>query len=144
MARIRIDCPEQFSFSCRIPIRISDINYGGHVGNDSILSLVHEARMQFLNQYGYTEMSLGNYGLIMADAGIEFKAELFYGETVTAYVAVGEISRIGFDIYYKLEKASGDKSITVALAKTGMICYNYKEKKIAAVPDEVRQRLSGS
>jgi acyl-CoA thioester hydrolase len=144
MARIRIDCPDNFSFHCQIPIRINDINYGGHVGNDSLLSLVHEARMQFLLQHGYTEMSVGGYGLIMADAGIEFKAELFYGEIVNVSVAIGEISRIGIDIYYKLEKQSGEKTITVALAKTGMICYNYPEKKIAAVPEAVKQKLTGS
>jgi acyl-CoA thioester hydrolase len=144
MARIRIDCPEHFSFHCRIPIRINDINYGGHVGNDSLLSLVHEARMQFLQHHGYTEMAIGGLGLIMADAGIEFKAELFYGETVNVSVGIGEISRIGIDIYYKLEKQSGEKTITVALAKTGMICYNYHEKKIAAVPEAVKQKLTGS
>lgn len=144
MARIRIDCPEHFSFQCRIPIRINDINYGGHVGNDSVLSLVHEARMQFLIHHGYTEMAIGGLGLIMADAGIEFKSELFYGETVTVSVAAGEMTRIGFDIYYKLEKQAGEKTITVALAKTGMIFYNYSEKKIAAVPEAVKQKLSGS
>jgi len=144
MARIRIGCPEHFSFHCQIPIRITDINYGGHVGNDSLLSLVHEARMQFLRHYGYTEMAIGGLGLIMADAGIEFKAELFYGETVNVSVGIGEISRIGIDIYYKLEKQSGEKTIIVALAKTGMICYNYNEKKIAAVPEEVKQKLTGS
>lgn len=144
MARIRIDCPDNFSFSCQIPIRINDINYGGHVGNDSLLSLVHEARMQFLLYHGYTEMSVGGIGLIMADAGIEFKAELFYGDTVTVSIAIGEISRIGIDIYYKLEKKSGDQLVTVALVKTGMICYNYKEKKIVAVPAEVKQKLTGS
>lgn len=144
MARIRIDCPEHFSFHCQIPIRITDINYGGHAGNDSLLSLVHEARMQFLLHHGYTEMSVGGYGLIMADAGIEFKAELFYGEIVNVSVGIGEITRIGIDIYYKLEKQSGEKTMIVALAKTGMICYNYSEKKIAAVPEEVKQKLTGS
>lgn len=77
MARIRIDCPDNFSFSCQIPIRINDINYGGHVGNDSLLSLVHEARMQFLLHHQGTQMSVGGNGLIMADAGIEFKANCF-------------------------------------------------------------------
>jgi acyl-CoA thioester hydrolase len=144
MARIKTQLPDHFRFSCSIPIRITDINYGDHVGNDTILSIVHEARMQFLQSLGYSEMQFGGVGMIMADAAIEFKSELFYGDTVIASVAAGEISKIGFELFYKLETlrpAHGDKRIVVAIAKTGMICYDYSKKKIVAVPDEARVRL---
>lgn len=141
MARIKIAVPEQFSFSCQIPVRITDINYGGHVGNDTILTIVHEARMQFLNSLGYTEMNFGGNGMIMADAAIEFKNELFYGETVTVSVAVADISKIGFDLIYKLgKKTEGNKKI-VAIAKTGMICYDYTAKKITAIPEVALEKI---
>ena len=77
MARIKILLPDKFSFSTSIPIRITDLNYGGHVGNDSILSLIHEARMQFLNEFGFTEMEFGGVSLIMSDVAMEFKNEIF-------------------------------------------------------------------
>ena len=50
MARVKLQLPANFLFSTEIPIRISDINYGGHLGNDAVLSIVHEARIQFLQQ----------------------------------------------------------------------------------------------
>ena len=53
MARIKIDLPAKFSFSTNIPIRITDINFGGHVGNDTILSIIHEARAKFFTSFGY-------------------------------------------------------------------------------------------
>ena len=56
MARIRIDCPDNFSFSCQIPIRINDINYGGHVGNDSLLSLVLEILIVLYIQWFFTNV----------------------------------------------------------------------------------------
>jgi len=141
MARIKIDLPEKFSFTVSIPIRITDINYGGHVGNDAILSLIHEARMQYLKQFGYTELELAGIGLIMADAGIEFKNELFYGETVIVSVACGSFIKVGFDIFYKMEKEiSGSKKL-VASAKTGMVGYDYGNKKIAAIPEDVKEKL---
>jgi len=145
MARIRIDLPDQFAFTCSIPVRISDINYGGHVGNDAILSLVHEARLQYLQYYGYSELNLEGAGLIMADAAIEFKQELFYGETVLVSVAAAEWSRIGFELYYKLEKKKNDSStVLVAAAKTGMICYDYTLKKVTAVPAAVITRMKAA
>jgi acyl-CoA thioester hydrolase len=141
MARIKIHLPEAFSFSTQIAVRISDINYGGHVGNDSILSLIHEARLHFLKSFGYTELEFAGVGLIMADAAIEFKGEAFYGDVLKAYVAVEEISRIGFELYYKLVK--GEEETVVAIAKTGMICFDYTRRKVTAVPQEVLQKLRG-
>ncbi len=142
MPRIKIDLPGQFPFSTLLPVRITDVNYGGHVGNDTILSLIHEARMQYLHHYGYTELNLAGAGLIMSDVGIEFKSELFYGDQVKASVAIAEMSKIAFELYYKLEKEVNGKSILVAAAKTGMVCYDYDKKKVTAIPEEVRLKLS--
>jgi acyl-CoA thioesterase FadM len=146
MARIKIDLPDNFSFSTSIPIRITDINYGGHAGNDTILSLIHEARVQFLKAHGYTEVEFEGVGMIMSDAGIEFKNELFYGDVVIVSVTATGFSKVSFDIYYKLEKVlrqtKDDKKVLVAIAKTGMVCYDYKNKKIVVVPEKARAKLT--
>jgi len=141
MPRTKLLLPENFNFTANIPVRITDLNYGGHVGNDSILSLIHEIRVQFLRHHGYDELNLAGVGLIMADVTIEFKHELFYGEILRASVAAAEFSRIGFDLYYKLEKQTGEKWVSVTHARTGMVCYDYSLKKIAAVPKEVCSKL---
>ncbi len=142
MARIKIDLPENFTFHCDLAVRITDINYGGHVGNDAVLSILHEIRMQFFRHFGYTEMEFAGTGMLMADVAIEFKSELFYGDVINASVTASEFSKIGFDIFYKLEKQSGEQKKLVAVAKTGMICYDYDNKKIVAVPDEAKQKLT--
>ena len=147
MARIRIELPGSFPFSCKIPVRITDINYGGHAGNDTVLSIIHEARMQFLESIGYTELEFAGAGMIMSDVAIEFKNELFYGDIIIASVVAGDISGIGFDLFYKLETlrpANGDRNILVATAKTGMICYDYEKKKIVPIPAEARAKITGT
>jgi len=143
MARIKIDLPASFQFSTLIPVRITDLNYGGHVGNDTVLSIIHEARMQFLQQYGCTEMNFGGTGLIMSDVGIEFKNELFYGDRLRVSVALAEIAKVSFALYYKLEKESTAIPALVAAARTGMVCYNYAAKKIAAFPESLKQQFAG-
>lgn len=139
MARIKLSLPQSFSFSTSIPIRITDLNYGNHVGNDTVLSLIHEARMQYLKSHGFTEMDLDGIGLIMGDVAIEFKTELFYGDVVTVFVAANDFSAVGFDLFYKLTKYNFDT--VAALAKTGMVCYNYQQKKVARIPEEVKRKL---
>ena len=138
MARVSIDLPATFNFNTRIPVRITDLNYGGHVGNDTVLSIIHEARVQFLKSCGYTEKDLGGVGMIMSDVIINFKNELFYGDMVNAAVAVMNISRASFDLVYLLKK----EDAIVAEAKTGMVCFDYERRKVIALPEEVRVILS--
>ena len=144
MARIKIDLPAKFSFSTSIPIRITDINFGGHVGNDTILSIVHEARAKFFTHLGYTELDFGGSGTIMSDVAIEYKDQIYYGDEVLASIAVGEITKVAFDLFYKLEKRSEDgRQSIVALAKTWMVCYNYELKKVAAIPQKAIEKITG-
>jgi acyl-CoA thioester hydrolase len=138
MARIKIVLPGIFQFTTFIPVRITDLNYGGHVGNDTVLSIVHEARMQFLQHYGYTEMIFCGTGMIMSDVCMEFKNELFYGDNVKASVAIAEFSKVSFAFYYKLEKEINGHTVLAAIARTGMVCYNYEAKKIAPVPEKIK------
>ena len=137
MARIKILLPNSFLFFTSIPLRITDVNYGGHVGNDSMLSLMHEARVQFLKKFGLTEMDFGGVSLIMSDVAIQFKNEVFYGDSLTTFVTIIDFSRAGFNIFYKLIKMKGDEEMVVAIAQTGMVCFDYTKKKIAAVPQHV-------
>lgn len=142
MARLKIELPEKFPFTTEIPVRITDLNYGNHVGNDAILSIIHEARMQFLKHFGYTEMEFGGAGMIMSEVEIAFKNELYYGEVVTVSVAAAQLTRIGFDLLYRLEKINAGQKVLVAAARTGMVCYDYKLKKIVNLPGEAVAKWS--
>jgi len=141
MERIKINLPQQFSFSTNIKIRITDLNYGGHVGNDSFLSLVHEARQQYLHHFGYSELHIEATSLIMADAAIEFKKELNYGDEVKISVAANGFDKYGFDLFYQLEIISDNNFVLAGKAKTGMLCYDYQNKKLMAVPEKLKQTL---
>ena len=140
MARIKLSLPSSFSFYATIPIRITDVNYGNHLGNDAVLSLIHEARMQYLKSVGLTELEFAGVGLIMSDAAIEFKAEAFYGDVLKIYVTAADFSKMGFDLYYKLVRQK-DETV-VAVAKTGMLCFDYSQRKITAVPTEAVEKLA--
>ena len=143
MERIKMQLPEAFNFSTEIKIRITDLNMGGHVGNDTFLSLFHEARHEFLKHYGYGELQFEGYGLIMTDAAIEYKKELGQGDIVKISVAANGFDKYGFDIFYKMEVITATENILAAKAKTGMLCYDYENKKIMRVPGEAVKKLTG-
>lgn len=138
MARIKIELPENFQFTTEIPIRITDLNYGGHVGNDRILGLLHEARVLFLTHYGFTELDVSGSSLIMSDVAIEFKRELHYGDRLIVSVAISNFTRAAFELYYKIEVLTEDKKMVAVSAKTGMVCYDYTSSKVCSVPQEFK------
>lgn len=141
MNRIKIDLPATFAFSTTMRIRITDLNYGGHMGNDSFLSLIHEARQQFLLSHGYKELSIAGTALIMADVAIEYKKELNHGDEVKISVAAADFDKLGFDLFYKMEVVNGNEMLLAGRAKTGMLCYDYTLKKKVSVPEEVIAKL---
>lgn len=134
MARVKVDLPEQFLFSTEIPLRISDINYGGHLGNDAVLSLVHEARVRFLNQYGWTELNIEGRSIIMTDAVVVYKSEAFYGDTIVIEIALSDITSTGCDVLYRLSNKERGKE--VARVKTGIAFFDYRNRKVVEAPEK--------
>ncbi len=143
MNRIKLSLPEPFYFSTRLPVRITDVNYGGHVGNDAFLSIIHEARMRFLQHHGYAELEFAGIGLIMVDVAIEYKAELNYGDEVEIFVSATDFDKLGFDLYYRMEIVKPGGNVLAAKAKTGMMGYDYDLKKKVAVPEVAIKKLQG-
>ena len=47
---------------------IGHINYGRHLDNAQLLSLVSEARLRFFKSMGYTELDVEGVGIVVADA----------------------------------------------------------------------------
>jgi acyl-CoA thioesterase FadM len=142
MARIKIEIPNKFIFRTELPIRITDINYGGHLGNDSLLSIIHEARVRFLNHIGYTESNVEGNGIIMIDAGVQYKSEGFYGDELSVEIAVNYFTGIGCDFVYRLTNKNTNKEI--AVAKTGIVFFNYEKRKTVPVPLEFKKKIEGS
>lgn len=138
MARLKIELPQKILASVLIPVRITDINYGNHVGNNSIVEIIHEARVQFLKQYGFTELNIAGAALIMSELLVEFKMESFYNDVLEIKIFSGEITRVSFELFYEISVKRNEQKIIIAHAKTGMVCYNYEIKKVSALPGELR------
>ena len=139
MSRVTIALPDHFVFATELPVRISDINYGNHVGNDAILTLVHEGRMRFLAQFGYTELDLEGTGLVMVDAAVQYKAQSAYADRLRIEVTTDAWTFAGFDVLYRITHV--DTGREVARVKTGMCFFNYATGKIAGAPARVREQL---
>lgn len=141
MARIEVMLPETFLFSTELPVRVTDLNYGNHVGNDSILSLMHEARLQFYRKLGFkNELSFeGSVGQVISDCAIVYKSEAFLGDVIVCEIASADFNKYGFDLLYRLTNKESGKEI--ARGKTGIVCFDYDKRKVATAPDILIEKL---
>ena len=132
MARTKLKLPQTFVFTTQMQVRVSDVNYAGHLGNDKVLAFMHEARVRFLQSFGFTELDVEGIGTIMTDAVVVYKSEAFVGDNLAVYVATDDYGEYGCDFIYKLENQQTNRE--VARGKTGLVFYDYDLRKMVKTP----------
>jgi acyl-CoA thioesterase FadM len=140
MPRVKLDVPETFPFRTEMPVRITDVNYGGHLGNDALLSLLHEARVRYLRSLGWSEMDIAGASIIMTDAVIVYRNEAFQGDVLRIEVAVKDLQATSCDVVYRVTTiASGAE---IARAKTGIAFFDYGKRRIVPMPEAFRRQVT--
>ena len=140
MARIEINLPDKFIFSTNIPIRISDINRGGHLSWDSMWRILDEASVQFWSSLDDPEKEDKSNSHITVDAGINYKRQAFHGQTLKVEIATNDFSSKGFDLVFRVTEL--DSGAEIARAKAGILCYDYQTQKVIPIPEKLRNNLS--
>jgi acyl-CoA thioester hydrolase len=137
MARLQLELPSRFLFTTELTVRVTDINFAGHLGNDNLVSLLQEARARFLDSYGLPEMDIFGAGMVITDVAVIYQSESFRGEVLKIEVTVGDFNKYGCDFFYRItEKTSGRE---VAKAKTGMVFFDYRQRRVQQVPEQFRE-----
>jgi acyl-CoA thioester hydrolase len=140
MARIQIRLPEQFAYATAITLYQSHMNYGGHLDNALLLTVVSEARVRFFKSLGYTELDVEGLGIMVADAALQYRSEAFQGEVMVVQMAAADLSSKGFDMVWRMSEQSSQRE--VARGKTGIVFYDYTMHKIAAMPARFLETLA--
>lgn len=136
MARIKISLPEQFPFSTDITLYLSHMNYGGHLDNALLLSVVSEARARYFKSLGYTELDVEGVGIIVADAALQYRSEAFHGEVMAVEMAAADFNQYGCDLLWRMRERESLRE--VARGKTGIVCFDYALRKMAPLPQRFR------
>lgn len=133
MPRVKLQEQPQYEFRYEVTLQPRDINYGGHLGNDALVTLIGEARANLLKTLGCSEGELGDgrTAIIMADLVVNYRAEAFLFDVLCIDTHVGELSRHGFRLFHRVTR---DNTV-IALAETGLMAFDYRQRTIAPVPD---------
>jgi acyl-CoA thioester hydrolase len=141
MPRLKLILPNGTDFTTQLDVRVTDLNYGNHLANQALLGMLHEARVRFFAHLNYTEIGNATIpGIILADAEIQFRNEAFLGDQLNISLFVDQLSRVGFDLYYRVSKVLDQTEI--ALAKTSIVFFDYHTThKRAPMPTSFEQAL---
>jgi len=137
--RVKLKIPSFFHFQTLLTIRVSDLNYGGHLGNDSFLTLAHESRVQFLKSINMTERDFFGRSLIMSDSIVIYKSQGFLGDEVIIKISIINCRTHGFQLFYLFQKKEDE--VDLAHIQTSMVFYDYKEGKITSFPQSFTNYL---
>lgn len=140
MARVVLSYPDEvFRFTTEMPVRITDINGANHLGNDALISMLSEARAQFMVKMGLQEMIENGVGIVVTDLATMYQSESFFPEILSFEVGVTDLNRYGGDYVFRVSKAKSGQP--VALAKYGFVFFNFREKKVVPMPDSFREAI---
>lgn len=149
MPHIKLHEQPHYEFTYQITIQVGHINYTGHLGHDSIVRILHEARATMFHTLDPDEFNLGDgkTGVITGDTVVTFKSEGFMFDTLGVESHIGEISPDGLRVFHRITRAGQ----LVALAEVGLIGFDYSTRAIVPIPEtfsgalerQYRQGLQG-
>lgn len=142
MPRIKIALPEYFPFSTDITLYLSHMNYGGHLDNAQLLSVVSEARARFFKSLGYTELDVGGVGIIVADAALQYRSEAFHGEVMEVEMVAADFNQYGCDLLWRMREQVSQRE--VARGKTGIVFFDYNTHKKVLLPPRFRSQATAA
>jgi len=140
MARLQLSFPEdQFCYSTPMSVRVTDINAANHLGNDSMISMISEARARFLFEFGVAETERDGNGIIVTDLATTYRAEAHARDQLLFEVGVMDFNKYGGDIIFRITRPRDRKLI--AMAKSGFVFYNYKTSQVVVMPEDFRGKF---
>lgn len=132
MPRLNLQMPTNIIYQTQLRVAIEHINYSQHLGHDSLIKLLHEARVQFFLAFGMQELNVDGKITMLVTLEVEYKQQAFYGDELSFAMALGQHDQKSCELYYQVMRLKDDKLI--ALARTGMIFYDPAEQKVAPIP----------
>ena len=141
MAKIIIPLPDTFAFSTEIDVLIQHINRANHLANEHLIALINEARSRYYTVLDKNNKIIDLTAFINADLAVIYKSEAHYGDRLKIEVAADDFNTYGCDFVFRISQANTGE--VVAIAKCAMLHFDYKQKKLKAVPKNFAQLFQG-
>jgi acyl-CoA thioester hydrolase len=133
MPRVRLNELQEYRFRYAVRLQLRDINHAGHMGNDTLVSLLGAAQAEMFHSLGLSEIDLGDgrTGIIVSDMVVNYKAEGFMFDELLIDTHAAEFGRTGFRLFHRVTRGE----TLVALAEKGLTIFDYTSRRVAPIPE---------
>lgn len=127
---------DHFRFTMPYKVRVADVNYGGHVSNAAVLSFFQDGRIGYFAALGdYSEMDIGGCGIILPEAHVQYRAEMFLNDELQIGVRIESMKNSSFRMTYRIERAGQ----VTAEGTTALVAFDYRTRRPVRLPQAFRQ-----
>jgi acyl-CoA thioester hydrolase len=152
--RSRIATPEDardltgdFAHRVSIDVRFADTDAMGHVNNAVYLTYCEMARIRYWSDVTGEPLAARHHGaesLILAEARITYRAQAFYGDTVTVQTRTTRIGRSSFTLEHRLTAhGHGGPRRLVAVSESVLVRFDYEIDRPVPLSDEHVAAIEG-
>ncbi len=123
-------------FTVDLPVRISEVNYGNHLGHAALTSLIHQTKILYFREFNIDERNINGNGAIVKRLEIDYKGEAHFDDMLHVNVRVNAITRTTCILEYVVTKNEANTPVTHVFETLAFI--NYESRKPVRTPDEIK------
>ncbi len=139
MPRVKLIEQKEYEFHYPVAVQPRDINYGGHLSYDALISLTGTARTYMFRSIGLSEADLGDgkTSILMSDLSVNYLAEGFMFDELQIDTHVGEFTRNSFRLFHRVTRGT----TIIALVETGLVAFSKSSGRPVHVPETLLNAL---
>ena len=131
---------EDFPVVIEVPVAWGEMDALQHVNNVVYFRYFESVRMACFERLGFFDfMERMGVGPILASTSCRFKFPLTYPDTVSVGTRISGLEESQFVMEYRI--ASRRHARIAAEGEGLIVCYDYREKRRAPIPDDLRERI---
>ena len=119
----------------QVPLRWGDMDANGHVNNTVYFRFFEEARIQWLQELGFSADGSGQ-GPTIITTGATFRKELLYPATLEVQTFTGVAGRSSLETFHAIVDSESDTVYCEGYAK--IVWFDHDAESSIALPDSLR------
>lgn len=138
-------------FVAPVPVRWSDIDMYQHVNHATMVTILEEARVRFLQEPFLAEVdtsadpvaSLAQIGLLIAEVKVTYKGQLrLMDSPLQVTIWVSRLRAVDFTLGYEVRSVGADpESKPAVIAETQLAAFSIEEQKLVRLLPHHREYL---
>jgi acyl-CoA thioester hydrolase len=121
------------------PLRWGDEDAFGHLNNKIYFSFCEDGRVQYMSDVGAIVDGHSPISVILQHTSLDYKLPMDYPDVAHVRMATSNVGKSSWELHHEIW--SQQQCALAAKGVARLVFFDYRAKRVAPIPDAVRQRL---